>query len=134
MTIMTSDGERFVSVGSSSIWNSLYSTLVYRVESFSKEYPEANNFFSTCSCESDAALKTANEIEALRIVLSTMTPDKAIYDIRHPETQPPWKNSISKSIVSCDKLYTTEDGQDLLIQLINLLQYAGQNKLTVTLT
>ena len=131
---MTSDGERFVSIGSSSVWNSLYSTLIYRIESFSEEYPESNNFFSTCECEPHAALKTANEIEALRIVLSTMTPDKAIYDIRHPETPPPWKNSVNKSIVSCDKLYTTEDGQDLLIQLVRLLQYAGQNKLTVTLT
>ena len=59
--------------------------------------------------------------------------DGEAYDIRHPETPPPWKNNINKSIVSCDKLYTTEDGQDLLIQLVRLLQYAGQNKLTVTL-
>ena len=133
MTIMTSDGEQFVSIGSCSVWNSLYSTLAYRIDSFPEKYPAADAFFSTCICEPDNALNTANEIEALKIVLSTMTPDKAIYDVRHPETPPPWRNSINKSIVSCDKLYTTEDGQDLLTQLARLLQYAGQNQLTVTL-
>lgn len=133
MTIMSSDGERFVSIGNSGIWNSLYSTLVYRIEGFSEKYPAANAFFSTCICDTSVALTTLDEIKSLRAVLSTMTPDKAIYDIRHPEKPLPWKNNLSGSITSCDKLFTTEDGQDLLLEIIHLLEYAEQNKLNVTL-
>ena len=52
-------------------------------------------------------------------------------DINHPEALPPWKNKISPDVLSCADLFTTEDGKNLISELIGLLRYSNATGSTI---
>ena len=131
MTIISDDGNYIVSVGNSTIWWSLYSTIRTWVEGYPELYQDADRFFQLCSCTSGVASGIATEIDEIRAILSGISPDKAIYDINHPVTLPPWKNTISPDVLSCADLFTTEDGKNLISELIGLLRYSNATGSTI---
>lgn len=125
MTIISSDGERFVSVGSAALWWSLYSTMLARIDRFVERYEALNTFFKSQECASESALQIAEQLEVIKQSLSAIRPELAVYDINHPEVLPPWTEYINPAVSSCAELYTTEDGLNLMDELIGLLKYAG---------
>lgn len=59
--------------------------------------------------------------------MSCISPDKAVYDFRKPEIEPPWKGNMAASVTSCADLYTTADGKDLFTEISSLLEYSLEN-------
>lgn len=133
MRIETSDNNRVVNVGSSDIWNSIYSTVEIRFGLFKRRIPLALQFFKTGSCDSKDAMETARQFNLMRDELSRYTPEKAVYDSRDLRKKAPWANNISSVITSCANLYTTTDGQDLLYEVVSILCYAGINGTSVAI-
>lgn len=131
MTIISDDGNFIVSVGSSTIWWALYSTIRKWVDGYPERYQGVDKLFQNLGCTSQAALENAAELDEIRRELSKIKPDMAIYDINHPEVLPPWKNNISPDILSCADLFTTEDGKNLLSELIRLLRYSNTAGTTI---
>ena len=128
MTILTSDGNRSVDFGSASICHSLYSTIVGRIQGAKEKYPLAVSFLENNSCKAKDAAATADQLRILHMQLSTIKADEAIYDINNPGKKAPWSGFIHPSITTCANLYTTEDGHDLITELISLLEYASMEK------
>lgn len=131
MTIISDDGKYIVSVGSSTIWWALYSTIRRWVEGYPERYQGVDKLFQEFACTSEAALEVAVELDGIRSELSRIKPDKAVYDINHLEVSPPWKNNISPNVLSCADLFTTEDGKNLIAELIELLRYSNAKDTTV---
>ncbi len=131
MTIISDDGNYIVSVGSSTVWWALYSTIRKWVEGYPERYQGADKLFQEFVCPSEAALEVAVELDGIRSELSKIKPDRAVYDINHPEVTPPWKNNISPNVLSCADLFTTEDGKNLIAELIGLLRYSNAKGTTV---
>ena len=131
MTICTADGEKSVSFGSTSICFSLYSTIVGRIPDSKSKYPLAVSLLESHSCKAKDAATTADQFRSLQNQLSQIDPKDAIYSIQTPEKKAPWSERMPSSVSSCANLYTTEDGLDLLEELINLLLYASSKKTDV---
>ena len=126
MTLISSDGNQFVSIGSSTIWRSLYSTIITRVDDFFQSYQETNSFFEEYGCTPDKSITIATQLEEIKDRLSRIKPELAVYDWKHPEISPPWHDHVSPAITSCTELYTTENGLHLLDELIKLLEYSAK--------
>ncbi len=126
MTLMSSDGEKFVDVGSETILFSLISTVYMRFQDMQRTVPNALHFLETGKCKASDAIKTAREINLIRDRLSGLSPADAVFDMNNPELEAPWKRSISPVITSCGNLYTTADGKDLLFEIVSLLVYSAQ--------
>ena len=124
MTICSSDNNRYVDIGSYTIWHSLYSTVAVRLKEYHDLFPDAINFLRTGKCDPQNAQKTARQINLLRDRLASISPDNAVYDLNHLSMEPPWKGHISPIVTSCANLYTTADGKDLLFELVSTLCHA----------
>lgn len=132
MRIYTSDEKRNVDVGMGSIWYSIYSTASIAFSNDAKaSIPLAMDFLKTGECSAENVEETKKQLEAVQVAFSTIEPDKAVYDLHKPDTPPPWAGNIASSVTSCANLYTTADGKDLFTEVLALLQYAVENKMSV---
>lgn len=123
MIIYSEDSQRSISLGYGILF-SVYSTLEVRLKHFCQEIPLVEQFLKTGICESENALETARQWNLLRDEFSKISPDKAVYDMTDLNKQAPWSGNLSKVITSCANLYTTDDGQDLLFEIVSILCYA----------
>lgn len=125
MRIFTVNGDKNVSVGASSTLFSVYSTAFVRLEKFKKKVPMAISFLETGSCSAEDAEETARQLNMIRDKLAAIPPEDAVFDCTKPKMDVPWKGKISPIVTSCANLYTTEDGKDLLFELVSILSYAS---------
>ena len=131
MILITSDEKRFVDIGNFEIWHSLYSTVAIRLEDFVQAVPNAFLFLKNGQCKSADAIKTAKEINLIRDRLAAVAPEEAVFDLKNPAQEAPWKDDLSPVITSCNTLFTTADGKDLLYEIVSILCYAGIKKVDV---
>ena len=125
MTIMLSNGERTVDIGSGAVLFSVLSTVKIKLNSILDSVPHALQFLESGECIFEDALITASEINLIRDQLSCLSPNDAVYDMNNLSVKAPWKNNISPVVTSCANLYTTADGKDLLFEIVNLLVYSS---------
>ncbi len=125
MTIMLSNGERTVDIGSGAVLFSVLSTVKIKLNSILDSVPHALHFLESGECIFEDALITAREINLIRDQLSCLSPNDAVYDMNNLSVKAPWKNNISPVVTSCANLYTTADGKDLLFEIVNLLVYSS---------
>ena len=133
LSIITSDEERFVTVGGGDYWNALMSTVDIRLKKCKKDISYAVNFLHSGECSAEDALETAKQFNIIRDELSKFGPDKIIYDSEDLKKEAPWKDNISPTVTSCANFFTTADGNDLLFEIVNILTYAAANKVSVEL-
>ena len=133
MTIMTEDGNKIVGVGSSMILHSLYSTSKIRVKMSSLRVGVALGFLKTGECKKNKVEKAVEQLKLIKAELLEHEPTEAVYDYRDLTVEVPWKNNINKDVYSCVELYTTDNGSILIDELIELLEYACENQLSVVL-
>jgi len=133
LTMMTSDEEKFVTVGGGNYWNSLMSTVDIRLKN-KKNISYAVNFLHSGECSAEDALETAKQFNIIRDELSKFGPDKIIYDSEDLKKEAPWKDNISPTVTSCANFFTTVDGKDLFSEIVNILTYAAVNEVSVELT
>ena len=132
MRLYTSDEKRMVDVGTGSIWYSIYSTAeVAFSEDAKKGIPLALTFLKTGDCPAESTAETRKQLIAVRNAFSEIAPEKAVYDLHKPDVAPPWYGNIAATVTSCANLYTTADGKDLFTEVLALLEYAGDHKLSV---
>lgn len=131
MELTTIDGKRYVDIGGSDIWNSVYSTAMVRLGIFKHKIPLAIDFLKTGKCTGDKAIETARQINLLRDEFAKYGPDKCVYDYKRPKEKAPWNGQISPVITSCANLYITADGKDLLFELVSILTYADLKKVDI---
>ena len=132
MRLYTSDEQKSVDVGTGSIWYSIYSTAVIAFPDDAKRsIPLAMDFLRTGECQAENTEETRKQILAVQSAFSSLEPDKAIYDLKKPNLPPPWAGNIAATVTSCANLYTTADGKDLFAEVISLLQYAANQKVSV---
>lgn len=133
MRLFTSDYSKTVDIGTSSIWNSVYSTArTVLSDSISAHVPLAMAFLKTGACSAADAKETQVQLMEIRSAFLALAPEKAIYDWHQPAMPAPWKGNIAPTVTSCASLYTTADGKDLLCEVSNLLEYAGQQQLDIS--
>ena len=121
MTIISSDGNRSVNIGTSDVWYALYSTIVSCI---GNKYALALDLFKTGECKGNIGYETAKEFNHIRDELAQFPPEKAVYNIDKPNIEAPWKGHISPVITSCANFFTTADGGDLLYEIVSILCYA----------
>ena len=132
MRIYTSDYTRTVDVGNGSLWHSVYSTAMLRLNEDDLDFLQyAICFLSKAECSADDAQITARQLELLRKRFEKIAPHDAVYDVNNPGKKVPWGNFISNSVTSCATLYTTADGKNLFNEIIGLLKSADQNQLDI---
>ncbi len=131
MEIITTDGKRYVDVGSKKYWDSLFSTIIINLEKTKNDIMLAVKFIETGACSFNESQETARQINLIRDRLSQFGPDKAVYDYHHPEMKCPWEGNLSPIVTSCGNLYTTSDGKDLLVELVTILTYSSVKKVNV---
>lgn len=124
MMIVTDDNKRNISIGSGILF-SVYSTLEVRAKRFKKNVPLVEQFLKFGVCEPENAMETARQFNQLRDEFAKYEPDKAVYDMADSKKAAPWTGKISPVITSCANLYATDDGQDLLYEIVSILCYAS---------
>lgn len=124
MIIMSSDGKRYVNVGSEGIWYSVLSTAEICLASMKKSISLALDFLHTGKCSSKDAHETARQINLIRDAFSQIAPSNAVYDKENLSVKAPWSGNLSGIVTSCGNLYTTSDGKDLLYEVVCVLTYA----------
>lgn len=128
MDLYSSDGKKFINVGTGSIWYSIYSTvMVIFSEETRKNLTLALDFLKTGECKAENIGSLIAEWKAVQSEMSCISPEKAVYDLRNPEMAPPWKGNIAATVTSCADLYTTADGKDLFTEVASLLEYSFEN-------
>ncbi len=127
MDIQTNDGIRIISVNYD-VWFSLYSTVMGRLDSQNEEISDGIQFLKEAKCQWKDGLKTAKQINLIRDKLSQIKPDEAIYNIDDRKKEAPWKGNLSPVITSCANMFITDDGKDLLYEIVSLLCYAEYTK------
>ena len=127
MDVRTKDGRYTINI-SYDIWHSLYSTVVGRLGSQNKEISEGILFLKDIKCQWNEGLRIARQINLIRDRLSQVKPEDAIYDIDDINKEAPWKGKISPVITSCANMYTTNDGKDLLYEIVSMLCYAEYSR------
>ena len=131
MNISSRDGKQSFSLGGSDTWQTLCSTIRYRLASYEKQIPNVFAFIEKGHCSSQDCLNTAREFNLARDLLSQINPKQIVYDYNSPEKQPPWGDNISPVITSCANYLTTGDGDDLLAQIVKILTYAAYAKSSI---
>ena len=131
MNLITTDEKKFVDIGNVDIWRCLYSTVAVRLKDYVHTVPNAFIFLKNGRCTFADAMKTAREINMIRDRLATIAPDDAVFDIDNPALEMPWKNNLSPVITSCNTMFTTSDGKDLLYEMVSILTYAGIKKVDI---
>lgn len=125
MTIISDDEAKMVDVGTSDTLRALYSTALILLKDSNSDIELGLEFLRTGNCTAGLAEESAKQIRAIKQELSLFKPTDAVYDYRDLKKEAPWKNNISERVTSCANLYTTADGKDLLLELIDILNYAS---------
>ena len=125
MTLLTSNNQRSVNVGTSDIWHSLYSTVCINLKRKTRHISLAVRFLKSGTCSSADAMETARQFNLIRDMLSQFSPNDLVYDLDNPKGPAPWDHKISPVVTSCANFYTTADGGDLLYEIVSILCYAG---------
>ena len=62
MTLVSSDGNQYKSIGNGAIWRSLYSTIITRVNGFLQNNLETNSFFKEYGCTPNESIIIATQL------------------------------------------------------------------------
>jgi hypothetical protein len=126
--IITKDGKH-VDLGTESFLHCFHST----IKVFVQGVPLAMDFIKTRFLKSDDCLMAARDFNLIRDRLSAENPENVVWDINNPTACPPWGNEISSVITSLGNYFITADGKDLIYSIIELLQYAHDERQDVTI-
>ncbi len=103
-------------IGTASFLHSFFSTVAYRLENnrWGSRFPVIMNelYQGKLSCKNAPAAKA--ELTQIQKDLTTLSPDKVIWDIEDLSKQPPWGNKISSEITSLRNYFVTCDGRDFM--------------------
>lgn len=124
MRIISKDGKRSINIGRSDIWMSVYSTAIDTFGGLDKrKISKAVDFMEKGTCAGKDGYETARQFNLIRDAFSKIPPEKAVYDIKDKKKKAPWEGRISPVITSCGNLYTTNDGKELLYEVVSILCY-----------
>lgn len=131
MIITCTDYTKYVDVGSSDNLYSLYSTICVCLSRHKRSLRLLSRFIEKGSCAASKCLDTAAEFKLAFDLLSQLPPDEAVYDKNDISRPAPWSGNISSDVKSCADLYTTADGENLILEIVSLLEYAAVSKANV---
>lgn len=124
MQIVSDNGIRSVDPGFGTLW-AVYSTTQACLMQHRDKLPLVEQFMKTGVCKAQDALETARQFNLLRDAFAAIPPEKAVYDMSNPEIKAPWEGNLSPVVTSCANLFTTEDGKDLLFEIVSILTYGA---------
>lgn len=124
MTLVSSDGKRYVDIGSEAIWQSVLYTTELIPRDIVTKMPLAIELLSNRKCSHGNALETARQINLMRDAFSRIAPEHVIIGKNYGHLSAVQRASLSPVTTSCGNLYTTSDGKDLLFELVCILTYA----------
>ena len=133
MDIMSSDGKIIIDVGTYKNWNALYSTAWTLLKKDRKQYKATFSFLKSGECEADKIGTVLNEISAIKNELKKIDASKAVYNYKKVSEKGPWENNEDNKLKSCADLFVTSEGDNLLNELLALLVYCRDNKLSIAL-
>ena len=132
MRIYSADEKKNVDIGMGSIWYSIYSTACIAFSNdIKKSIPLALDFLRTGECPAERIEETKRQFKAVQVGFNDIAPENAVYDLHKPDLPPPWAGNIAPTVTSCANLYTTADGKDLFNEILALLDYAGEQKISI---
>lgn len=122
--IISKDGIRTIAPRIGTLW-AVYSTMELVLNRTLLKIPMAEAFLKTGVCEANDALETARQFNLLRDAFAAIPPEKAVYDMTNPKAKAPWDGNLSPVVTSCANLFTTEDGKDLLFEIVSILTHGA---------
>ena len=131
MTIISADESKMVNTGTSDTLRALYSTAFTLLKEKGNQIKLGLEFLKTGNCTVEQTGETLKQLKTIKKELSSFKPDEAVYDYRNPKKEAPWKDNISNDVTSCADLFTTDDGKDLLLELIDMLAYTSSKGIAI---
>ena len=123
MIIISKDEKKLVDIGTSEYYYAFYSTVLIRCNKRKEDIPKALSFFETGKCLCSDALDTARQVNIIRDILSNYKPDQMVYDYNNPNNANPLLDDLSYVVTSCANVFLTNDGKDLLFEIVSILTY-----------
>lgn len=133
MTIMTEDGKYSVGVGGTLMFSTLYLTAKKKIIFSKFRVAEALKFLKTGTCKKANVEKTLKQLELIKEELARLDFGEVIFESELEQAYVLWKNNVSVQVKTCADFFTTDEGKNLVDELIALLQYAKKNDLAITL-
>lgn len=124
MDIGTENLARIVNVGSAANLYSLYSTAVNLMGARTGMVALALAFLENGACAFDDCGEAYEQLVRIHNVLVEHPPGDAVWDAEHPNILAPWDGHLASDITSCADLYTTSEGEPLILELLSLLNFA----------
>ena len=133
MIIRSENGAKEISVGSPNVMLSLYSTIVTRTNYQHLDIDGAIDFLRSGKCSSAKALIVARQFNVIRDRLSEVKPEEVVLDYTDPSKRSPLLDDLSPVVTSCGNIFLTEDGEDLLFEIVSILTYSYYSKSDVVI-
>ena len=129
MSLSIWSGRKHFELGSASFLKAFFSTVVLQLEGgrWGSKYPIIMRELYGGRLAYDRADAALSELEQLRAALSTLAPDRVVWDFENLSAKPPWGSAISQEIKSMDAYFVTSDGRNLLDVLGAALKEAAQS-------
>lgn len=115
-------------IGSGDLLHAFFSNVCYHLEkgNWGSIYPYIMKMLYQGLLPHFALKDAINELEQIKNNFEKLSVDKVIWDIENLDITPPWKDNISPEITSLSNYFTTSDGDDLILHMINALKKADQ--------
>ena len=131
MRIITSDGNKYINIGSAEVWKSLCSTIFVLLDDEKDGIMKARSFLENNKAEGVEGYEIARQFNLIRDKLSRFAPEKVIFDMNDMSVKAPWYGKLSPVVTSCANLFITADGEDLLYEIVCIFCYAEIKRVSV---
>jgi len=131
MRIITSDGNKYINIGSAEVWKSLCSTIFVLLDDEKDSIMKARSFLENNKAEGVEGYEIARQFNLIRDKLSRFAPEKVIFDINDMAFRATWYGKLSPVVTSCANLFITADGEDLLYEIVCIFCYAEIKRVSV---
>ena len=123
MVVKCVDNSKSSEIGDNDLLFSFYSTICLNLKKSRNEINDAIRFLDSGKCNASDCLSVARQFNLIRDKLSLISTDKIVFDMNDPNRIPPWKDNISPVVTSCGNFYTTNDGKDMIYEIICILVF-----------
>ena len=128
MTVSIKVGSIVDEIGASSFLHSFFSTISAHADGgrWGSRFPQLFLLYEgrVPAHEAECAL---SELREAKVILSTLSPSAAVWDIENRSAEPPWGTTISSDITSLGNYFVSSTGRDLFALLEEALERAEQH-------
>jgi len=134
MTFWSSDDKKFTDIGTTWWWTTLTLTINKRLKDILTQIPNVTNFLKESECKHGRCKETAEELKLVKEKLALLPISEIVLEKDKKIKKKEILKDIDISNTSCDDFLLTSDGRNILLELINILEYSAENNCDVVCT